>query len=119
MIIYIKNLNKNMYHDTVIRRHMRHIVLLVVTFMVTLSARPLDSLQGTEIYKDQNISGWVTNEKVNGISGYCDGETRCIEIRGIFRSNQYTDSIHSYATKVQMRGLKYTFEGQKVIRHHS
>lgn len=52
---------------------MQHLLLLLMTFMLTLSAKPLTSLQHAEIYKEQNVSGWVMSEKFDGIRGYWDG----------------------------------------------
>ena len=49
------------------------ILLLILLISLSIFATPLEQLQHAKIYKDQNISGWVMSEKLDGIRGYWDG----------------------------------------------
>ena len=50
-------------------------LLFILMISCTLFATPLSTLQHAKIYKDQNISGWLISEKLDGIRGYWDGKT--------------------------------------------
>jgi len=50
-------------------------LLLIIILSSVLFSTPLPVLQHAKIYKDQNISGWVMSEKLDGIRGYWDGKT--------------------------------------------
>ena len=49
------------------------ILLLLLIMYLSIFAAPLKQLQHAKIYRDQNISGWVMSEKLDGIRGYWDG----------------------------------------------
>ena len=53
---------------------MNFFFLIVFTLTTTTLASSLPPLQHAKTYKDQNISGWVMSEKLDGIRGYWDGE---------------------------------------------
>ena len=52
---------------------MQHLLFLLM-ILLDLSASQNHPLQHAEIYTDQNITGWVMSEKLDGIRGYWDGE---------------------------------------------
>jgi len=49
-------------------------VVFIVSFIVVGYSKSLE-LQKATIYHDNNISGWVMSEKLDGIRGYWDGKT--------------------------------------------
>ena len=48
--------------------------ILFLSLPLTLNATQNPILQHAKVYKDQNISGWVMSEKLDGIRGYWDGK---------------------------------------------
>ena len=49
--------------------------LIYCLLFLTLSANAALPLQHAKRYKNQNISGWVMSEKLDGIRGYWDGDS--------------------------------------------
>ena len=52
---------------------MRYLILFLL--FITLSANGELPLQHAKSYKNQNVSGWVMSEKLDGIRGYWDGDS--------------------------------------------
>jgi len=49
--------------------------LLLISFCTSiLLSAPLPVLQHAKVYKEQNISGWVMSEKLDGVRGYWNGK---------------------------------------------
>jgi len=48
--------------------------IFLSSLIFCLNATPNPELQHAKIYKDQNISGWMMSEKLDGIRGYWDGK---------------------------------------------
>ena len=51
---------------------MRFLLYLFLLYLPLLAAKP--HLLLLKVYKDQNITGWVMSEKLDGIRGYWDGK---------------------------------------------
>ncbi len=65
--------------------------LVLFIFLVYASAASLE-LQKPQIYHDQNVTGWVMSEKLDGIRGYWNG-------RFLFTKSGYKISVPKYFIK--------------------
>ena len=51
----------------------RKTLLFIVFFLTIAESKPL-AIQKPKIFKDQNITGWMMSEKLDGIRGVWDGK---------------------------------------------
>lgn len=90
---------------------MRHLLLLLVVSIVALSAKPLATLQHAEIYQDQNISGWVMSEKLDGIRGYWDGSALYTKSgKRLYPPQRFTENFPPFALDGELWSTRQDFE---------
>ncbi|MDA3946034.1 MAG: DNA ligase [Helicobacteraceae bacterium] len=100
---------------------MRHVLLLIVMLIFTLSAKPLASLEHAKIYKEQNVSGWVMSEKLDGIRGYWNGkEMQTKSGKKLFTPEGFTKNFPSFALDGELWSRHRDFEAiqSKVLQHN-
>ena len=91
-----------------------------MTFIFTLSASPTASLQHAKTYKDQNISGWVMSEKLDGIRGYWDGKAMYTKSgKELFPPKGFTNDFPPFALDGELWSRRKDFEAiqSKVLKH--
>ena len=100
--------------------HMKHFILIIFTFAFALSASPVASLQHAKIYKDQNISGWIMSEKLDGIRGYWNGKAMVSKNgKKLFTPESFTENFPPFALDGELWSRRQNFEAiqSKVLRH--
>lgn len=110
-----------MYHIALKRHLLKHFILLILTLVIALPASPLTSLQHAKTYKDQNISGWVMSEKLDGIRGYWDGQAMYTKSgKKLSPPEGFTKGFPSFALDGELWSMRQDFEAiqSKVLRHH-
>ena len=81
------------------------IIISLFLFVASLSAL---SLQKANIYSDQNVSGWMVSEKLDGIRAYWDGSNLLTRQGKIINAPKYfTQNLPSFA----LDGELYTRRG--------
>ncbi|MCJ7765466.1 MAG: DNA ligase [Thiovulaceae bacterium] len=95
--------------------------LPIFIFLLTLSASQLPPLQHARTYSDQNISGWVMSEKLDGIRGYWDGENIYTKHgKRLFVPLGFTKNFPPFALDGELWSRRSDFEAiqSKVLQHH-
>ena len=95
---------------------------ILLTFCSTILASSLLQLQHAKIYKDQNISGWMMSEKLDGIRGYWDGKEMYTKQGNIlFAPNKFTNNFPPFALDGELWSQRQDFENiqSTVLKHHS
>ncbi len=100
---------------------MRHILLFIMFSVFTLTAKPLSSLEHAEIYKEQNISGWVMSEKLDGIRGYWSGiELLTKSGKKLFAPAGFTKDFPPFALDGELWSRRQDFETiQSTVLQHN
>jgi len=87
------------------------LLLPTVFFFLSLFSAPLPSLQHAQIYKDQNITGWVMSEKLDGIRGYWDGKTLLTKRgRVLYPPKEFTKNFPPFALDGELWSRRQDFE---------
>ena len=97
-------------------------LLLFLIINLSICAAPLQQLQHAKIYKDQNISGWMMSEKLDGIRGYWDG--KAFYSKGgkkLSPPTNFTKNFPSFALDGELWSKRQDFETiqSKVLKHES
>ncbi|MGB5965221.1 MAG: DNA ligase [Sulfurimonadaceae bacterium] len=93
----------------------------LLSILFTLYASPNSSLQHAKIYTDQNISGWVMSEKLDGIRGYWDGKAMYSKnSKKLFTPKGFTKNFPSFALDGELWSRHQDFEAvqSKVLKHN-
>ena len=94
--------------------------VLLITLLITLNSDTSSTLQHAKIYKDQNVSGWVMSEKLDGIRGYWDGETMYTK-QGtkLFPPAEFTANFPPFALDGELWSKRQDFEyiQSTVLKH--
>ncbi len=88
--------------------------------MLTLSAKPLAFLQHAEIYKEQNVSGWVMSEKLDGIRGYWNGAALYTKSgKRLYPPKKFTENFPPFALDGELWNRRQDFEQiqSTVLKH--
>ena len=90
---------------------MKYVLFFVLILAYALVASPLSTLQHAKTYKDQNISGWVMSEKLDGIRGYWDGEAMVTK-RGtkLYPPTEFTANFPPFALDGELWSKRQDFE---------
>ena len=99
---------------------MKQLLLVLTAFMVMLSAKPLTTLQHAEIYNEQNVSGWVMSEKLDGIRGYWNGTALYTKSgKRLYPPDKFTENFPSFALDGELWSTRQDFEHiqSTVLKH--
>ena len=86
----------------------RFISLLLLIMIANANSLPL---QKPKTYHDNNISGWLMSEKLDGIRGYWDGKTLRTKNNNIIHAPKYfTKNFPSFALDGELWTQRSDFE---------
>jgi DNA ligase-1 len=83
-------------------------------------ASPNPSLQHAGIYTDQNVTGWMMSEKLDGIRGYWDGSAIYTKSgKRLFVPSGFTKNFPPFALDGELWSRRQDFEAiqSEVLRH--
>ena len=83
-------------------------------------ASPNPSLQHAGIYTDQNVTGWMMSEKLDGIRGYWDGSAMYTKSgKRLFVPSGFTKNFPPFALDGELWSRRQDFEAiqSEVLRH--
>jgi len=87
------------------------LLLSTIFFCFSLFSAPLSSLQHAQIYKDQNITGWVMSEKLDGIRGYWNGQAMFTKSgRALYPPREFTKNFPPFALDGELWSRRQDFE---------
>ena len=98
------------------------LLLLLFIFSYTAFSAPLSYLQHAKIYNDQNISGWVMSEKLDGIRGYWDGNALYTKSgKKLSPPTGFIKNFPPFALDGELWSKRQDFEAvqSKVLKHDS
>ena len=98
-------------------------LLISVFFFIPylLLATQLPLLQHAKTYQDQNVSGWLMSEKLDGIRGYWDGQAMYTKHgKKLFPPKVFIANFPPFALDGELWSHRQDFEQiqSKVLRHH-
>jgi DNA ligase-1 len=86
---------------------MRYLLLLFITFVFSLAFE----VQKPKTYDEQNISGWVMSEKLDGIRGYWDGKKLYTKNGNLINTPKYfTKNFPPFALDGELWSKRDDFE---------
>lgn len=98
---------------------MRHLFLLLM-ISLGLSASQNRPLQHAGIYSDQNVTGWMMSEKLDGIRGYWDGSAMYTKSGNrLFVPSGFTKDFPPFALDGELWSRRQDFEAiqSEVLKH--